>query len=269
MRETGLEPVRCEPHAPQTCASASSATLASATAFAATDNIIHDFLKMSIPFLNFFKKLFSRYFSFPFHILLYLCFGRWLLKIKIGFFAILLFLSLLLSHTLFSIASLLAALLHELGHLLAARICGIRMKEFSLGLFGAGLTPNGELYSYFDEIILCLGGPLSNFFFGSLCLIFLRSSSSPFLLSFVFSSFAYGILNLLPIKGFDGGRMLRAFLLFFLPLDLTEKIFSFLSFLCVFSLWSLSVYLLFRSASSLSLFIFSLSLFARIFLSEE
>ena len=29
VRETGLEPVRCKPHAPQTCASASSATLAS------------------------------------------------------------------------------------------------------------------------------------------------------------------------------------------------------------------------------------------------
>ena len=28
MRKTGLEPVRCKPHAPQTCASASSATLA-------------------------------------------------------------------------------------------------------------------------------------------------------------------------------------------------------------------------------------------------
>ena len=28
VRKTGLEPVRCEPHAPQTCASASSATLA-------------------------------------------------------------------------------------------------------------------------------------------------------------------------------------------------------------------------------------------------
>ena len=28
VRETGLEPVRCKPHAPQTCASASSATLA-------------------------------------------------------------------------------------------------------------------------------------------------------------------------------------------------------------------------------------------------
>ena len=29
VRKTGLEPVRCEPHAPQTCASASSATSAS------------------------------------------------------------------------------------------------------------------------------------------------------------------------------------------------------------------------------------------------
>ncbi len=31
VRETGLEPVRCEPHAPQTCASASSATPACAS----------------------------------------------------------------------------------------------------------------------------------------------------------------------------------------------------------------------------------------------
>ena len=33
VRETGLEPVRCEPHAPQTCASASSATLAYSNTF--------------------------------------------------------------------------------------------------------------------------------------------------------------------------------------------------------------------------------------------
>ena len=190
------------------------------------------------------------------------------MKIKIGFFAILLFCSLLLSHTLFSLASLLAVLLHELGHLLAARACHIRMKEFSVGLFGAGLTPTDALYSYSDEIILCLGGPLSNFFFGSLSLHLLPHAPS-FLLSFAFASFAYGTLNLLPIKSFDGGRIFRSLLLFFLPLSVTEKLLSFLSFGCIFFLWSISVYLLFRAASSLSLFIFSLSLFFRIFLSEE
>ena len=191
------------------------------------------------------------------------------MKIKLGFFAILLFVSLLLSHSLFSLASLLAALLHELGHILAASLCRIRMKEFSVGLFGAGLTPSDGLYSYFDEIILCLAGPLSNFFFGSASLLLLRYASSAFLLSFVFSSFAFGILNLLPIKGFDGGRIFRALLLFWLPLPVAEKISSALSFFFVLFLWTLSVYLLLRTASSLSLFVFSLSLFARIFLSEE
>ena len=56
MRKTGLEPVRCEPHAPQTCASASSAT-------SACDNyvngyIIHDcggFVKRNFDFSR--KKL--------------------------------------------------------------------------------------------------------------------------------------------------------------------------------------------------------------------
>ncbi len=191
------------------------------------------------------------------------------MKIKVGFFAILLFVSLFLTHSLFSLASLLAALLHELGHLLAAFACRIRMKEISVGLFGAGLTPNDGLYSYFNEIVLCLGGPLSNFFFGSLSLFFLRFISSPFLLSFIFSSFAYGLLNLLPIQGFDGGRIFRALLLYFLPLPLTEKLISILSFFFVFSLWTLSVYLLLRATSALSLFVFSLSLFSRLFLSEE
>ena len=190
------------------------------------------------------------------------------MKIKIGFFAVLLFLSLFFSHPLFSFAAMFAALLHELGHLLAARICGIRMKEFSLNLFGAGLTPVDSLYSYFDEIILCLGGPLANLFFGS-ALLLLPIHSSDFFHFFIFSSFAYGFLNLLPIKAFDGGRILRALLLYFLPLRPTETLLSLLSFICIFGLWSLSVYLLLRTASSLSLFVFSLSLFSRFFLPEE
>ena len=50
VRKTGLEPVQCELHAPQTCASTSSATSAYRTLSCATYVIIHFFLKMSIPF---------------------------------------------------------------------------------------------------------------------------------------------------------------------------------------------------------------------------
>ena len=191
------------------------------------------------------------------------------MKVKVGFFAILLFSSIFITSPLFSFASLVAALLHELGHLIAAFFLRIPMKEFSVGLFGFGLTPKNSLYSYSNEILLCASGPISNLCFGTLSLWALRNFSPPFLLSFTFASFAFAFLNLLPIKSFDGGRLLRAILLLRLPLSFTETLLSLLSFLCIFSLWSLSVYLLLRMASSLSLFVFSISLFVRIFLSEE
>ena len=64
VRETGIEPVRFSPHAPQTCASASSATPACRRD---CDNviIILFFIKMSIPFLKFLSKnlQFSSFFS--------------------------------------------------------------------------------------------------------------------------------------------------------------------------------------------------------------
>ena len=54
LRETGLEPVRCEPHAPQTCASASSATLAYFVVTSAVRAIVyHRETYLSTPF---FKK---------------------------------------------------------------------------------------------------------------------------------------------------------------------------------------------------------------------
>ena len=55
VRETGLEPVRVAPHAPQTCASADSATLANyVVAFLATVNII---AKVTFCVKRFFKKV--------------------------------------------------------------------------------------------------------------------------------------------------------------------------------------------------------------------
>ena len=184
------------------------------------------------------------------------------MKIKIGFFAILFGLSLLLSHSLFSLAAVLAALCHELGHLLAARILGIGFREFRVGLYGAGLEPSGELFSYGQEILLCLAGPLTNL---TLALLLWKMPHPLFVSHFIFSSLALGILNLLPIRGFDGGRTLQALLLFFFPPRTVRGILNLLSFLFVFLLWSFSVFCLLRIAATLSLFIFSLSLFFRLF----
>ncbi len=190
------------------------------------------------------------------------------MKIKIGFFTVFLALTLLLDHTLFSFAAFLSALIHETGHIVAARFCHIRLQECKLGIYGAGLMPESGLFSYKKEMLLCLFGPLFNLLSVAVCLL-LRRTTSQFSQYFIVSSLSMGLLNLLPICDFDGGRILHSLLCFKLTPDLVTRIIRILSFFCVFILWCFSVYLLLRASSSLSLFIFSLSLFFKIFLSED
>lgn len=191
------------------------------------------------------------------------------MKIKIGFFTVLLALTLLLDRSLLSLSAFAAAATHELGHIAMASLCGIRLQECRIGLYGAGIVPDGHLYSYGQEILLCLAGPLVNLFLGSIGLNLIGKYPSKWLTDFVFASLTLGLLNLLPIKDFDGGRILNALLCRLLSPRFAHRVLSLLSFFCIFCLWSLSVYLLLRSAASLSLFVFSISLFFRIFLSED
>ena len=190
------------------------------------------------------------------------------MKIRIGFLALMLAISLFLTRSLFTLGLLLAVLTHEIGHILMAFACEIRLRECTVGIYGAGLTPEHGLYSYEKEILLCLAGPLFNFFLGSIGLVVSLSHPSELLEYFSLSSFILGTLNLLPIRDFDGGRILLSlFTILFGPVT-AERIQNILSFLFVFLLWSFSLYLLLCHAASLSLFIFSLSLFVRIFIPE-
>lgn len=191
------------------------------------------------------------------------------MKIKISFFAVMLFLALLAEHSVFSLAAGLAALTHELGHLAMAALCRIRMRTCVLGIYGAGLVPDGTIYSYRREILLCAAGPLTNVVLGLLVLWLCHADTAPWAAGFAVASFSLGGLNLLPIRGFDGGRILHAVLCLAFSPQVAHRTLTVLSFLCVFCLWCCSVYFLLRAAASLSLFVFSLSLFCRLFLRED
>jgi hypothetical protein len=47
-----------------------------------------------------------------------------------------------------------------------------------------------------------------------------------------------------------------------------ESILNFTSFILIFTLWSVSVYLLLKISSSVSLFVFSVAVFTKIFLPD-
>ena len=82
-------------------------------------------------------------------------------------------------------------------------------------------------------------------------------------------SLLLGALNLLPIEGFDGGRMLSVLVCGRHGPSAAAISVTIGSVVSVTALWMLSVYLLLRWGSSPSLFIFSASVFCRVFLEND
>ena len=107
--------------------------------------------------------------------------------------------------------SLLAAALHELGHLIAARAMKIPIGAMRFDLLGARIDVKGRILSYGEEWLLCMAGPLSSFVFSLIGSFFW--SNSLLAVTFSCASLLLGLLNLLPIQTFDGGRMLECALL--------------------------------------------------------
>ena len=112
------------------------------------------------------------------------------------------------------LASLLVSLtVHEAGHLMAARLSGVRVAGLSVMPFGCGIQL-GNLYALSPGQVLSVsaGGPMA-----SLGLLFVDAAlahwgllSPAFALSLLRITLALLLFNLLPALPLDGGRMLYA-----------------------------------------------------------
>ncbi len=159
--------------------------------------------------------------------------------------------------------TLLAALLHELGHLIAAKCLHIPIGNLHMDFLGARLEVRGRMLSYGEEWLLCAAGPLASLTCAAAGSLLWRYS--PMAEWFSCASLLLGVLNLLPIRTFDGGRMLESALSFFLPARAVQTLLRICSFFFLFLLWAVAVYFLLKVGDGLSLFCFSMSLFHRFF----
>ena len=173
------------------------------------------------------------------------------------FFAVLLFTGKRAFLTVF-----LAAAFHEAGHLLAARRTGIALRCMELDLFGAKLIPAAALPSYRAEWILAAGGPA----FSLLLALILLPFSAPFAVALRFASASFALFNLLPVSGFDGGRMFFATLARRLSVRAAVTVLHCGTYLTLLFLFCLSSCLLLRYGQNLALFVLCAVLFAKIFL---
>ena len=162
--------------------------------------------------------------------------------------------------------TLLSAFLHECGHLAAARGMGLTPREVRLDLLGARMEISGRVLSYGEEFLLAAAGPLTSLLLSLAAVPLWRYGAAR---SFSAVSLLLGLLNLLPIRTFDGGRMLEVTLAAGIGTVWASRALRLCSFCSLLLLWLVAVYLLLRAADGLSLLCFSLSLFFRFFDGER
>ena len=188
------------------------------------------------------------------------------MKIKISFFGVLMIATIAFTRSYISLAALLSAFLHELGHIFAARICGVPIKELRLDIFGASLVIQKAICSYGREIFVAASGPTVNILM-CIGLLGIYRTNAFFSLLFAASLFL-AVLNLLPIQDFDGGRILYCSVAILASERTAAHVCPVLSFMILLFLWMLSVYFLLVSGATLSLFVFSFALLCKILVSS-
>ena len=160
-----------------------------------------------------------------------------------------------------AVLTVLTAILHELGHLIAYLLV---MGKIPLPF----ATPTGfrikivRMLSYKEEAITALGGPLINLF---LFLIF-SASKTPYLNDFALINLFTCISNLIPIKSYDGYRISFCVLCALLSPQNTEAVLSVVSTVASATLTFISLLLILKLGEGYWIFgIFFASLLGNIF----
>ncbi len=112
----------------------------------------------------------------------------------------------------FSVGFVLLIVVHELGHGIVMRMCGIPAGAPTFIPFvGAVIVMKGRPRNAYIEALVAFGGPVLGSAAALLCLMMALVLDSDFWMSLAFSGFMINLFNLLPISPLDGGRIVGAF----------------------------------------------------------
>ena len=165
----------------------------------------------------------------------------------------------------------LVAVIHELGHSLAAGSLGYKLDRVVLMPYGAVIKGEQQLFSYADEIKIALAGPATNLVTG---FMFAASwwfipETYPYTELAAFASISIATINLLPCFPLDGGRVLLAFLSEMLPRKSALKTVRISGFVLSAAATGLFIYSIFIGVNYSLLFFSLFMLFGNIFVRRE
>lgn len=141
-------------------------------------------------------------------------------EVRISIFALLVLVAFLVADfSVYMALLMLAALIHEVCHVVALHICGGIIDGIFLYPFGAEIRTAG-LMSYRGDFAVALSGPLGNIVAFCTSLIFDGEQAT----FFAAANLALAVINLIPAKGLDGAKLLDSVLFCGLSDELAQRI---------------------------------------------
>lgn len=182
-------------------------------------------------------------------------------KIRFSFLFFFFFtLMFLLDQSGFVLMGFLAALIHEMGHIIAFVLVGDLPNEIAFEISGIKMVRAQKIVSYQKEVFQLLMGSVFNFilfFTFSFCLNSVNQLSI-----FAVSHLILGIFNLLPIQALDGGKLLTILLSRIFDLHTADRLASFMSWITLSFLFLFSFFfLLFQRMENYSLILLCIWMF--------
>ena len=153
----------------------------------------------------------------------------------------------------------LIALLHEAGHLLAAKILGYSVHGIKIQPFGVSLDLSGQKIKGYHEIIIGISGPIVNIILLVAGVIIVKYGHYCSELFFV-SNFYMLIINLMPVLPLDGGRILKSLFESETNSKKNERVFKCISLVSVLVMLIAGIIFLVKTKQNLSLLLISLFL---------
>ena len=111
----------------------------------------------------------------------------------------------------FAVGFVVLLLVHELGHIIASRVVGLRTGgPMFVPFVGAVISLNKPPQSAKMEANIAIGGPALGTLSALVCLIFYLWTDSTFMLVLAYTASLLNLFNLIPCAPLDGGRIAAA-----------------------------------------------------------
>jgi Zn-dependent protease len=111
----------------------------------------------------------------------------------------------------FSVGIVLLIFVHEMGHVIAAKMLGMPVSApLFIPFFGAAIVMKQNPRDAWTEALMAYGGPLAGGLGGWICFLAGEAWQWPLLIAVASITFVINLFNLIPVPPLDGGRICAA-----------------------------------------------------------